>query len=155
MAGTTLDATRRPTSGSSIRVGSRCGDHPDHWRQLPAPEPTIDPNRTDYRNQRPATGDQDRCGGRPREPGDRAGLKRSEPMALNFPVTPSFVHNKGRGDAGGLVSIQSEAVMAGLSRSEHLGKAPLLICVFAAAVVGMLTFGAFHALAQDAGQSGG
>ena len=75
-------------------------------------------------------------------------------MALNFPVTPSFVHNKGRGDAGGLVSIQSEAVMAGLSRSEHLGKAPLLICVFAAAVVGMLTFGAFHALAQDAGQSG-
>lgn len=38
--------------------------------------------------------------------------------------------------------------MAGSSRSEHL------ICVLAAAVVSMLTFGAFHAIAQDVGQSG-
>jgi Protein of unknown function (DUF3738) len=44
--------------------------------------------------------------------------------------------------------------MVGLSRSEDLCKGPLLACAFVAAVVATLTCGAFHAGAQDAGQSG-
>lgn len=44
--------------------------------------------------------------------------------------------------------------MAGPSRSEHLGKAPLLGCAFAAAIVGTLAFGTVHAGAQGTGQSG-
>jgi len=44
--------------------------------------------------------------------------------------------------------------MAGTSRSERLWKAPLPGCALAAAIAGTLTYGSFHAGAQNAGQSG-
>src|SRR5208337_694900 len=45
---------------------------PDHWRQLPTTESPAHSNRTNSRNQRPTTSDENRGGSRPREPGDWA-----------------------------------------------------------------------------------
>jgi uncharacterized protein (TIGR03435 family) len=67
-------------------------------------------------------------------------------------MMPSFVHNPGEGMLKACFRIIG-TIMAGLSRSEPLWKAPLLGCAFAAAIVGTLTPGAFHAGAQDTGQS--